>query len=502
VVILDIDLHHGNGTQEIVWRLNALAHKQLQALAAKKNASPRKGSPKKPTIPPEEPRPPLQIFYGSLHDVNSYRKLASLLLSRKGSMLTWRTLLPACEELDPALIAAASLSIDGQAGGQYVRNVHLEDYSTSHEFHTSLYPSYTGALFGSALSFLRKTRADPAKSLVFVSAGFDASEHEYQGMSRHSRKVPTGFYRRFGVDVAEFADAHAGGKLVAVLEGGYSLRALSTGVGSLRGSLSLSRQSRGSVKADVEVRIAVRGFVDPTPYLEYEKEQGEDWWDGKLLAKYERLLPPTHTAAFQASKPKSGYTNGSGRKAEVEEAWFGAVRDAFERMEGAMPDRDPPVPAALAPRAVKAEEAEPLPWAATRQTRSRAVTPAATPTQRAKKTVAPPVPPTVPRVAQQANVPAELVSVLSTAETVVIPIREDAPLAAEQEAVQPAPAGPAAPEDGDGVSTPVADSRTQELQTIQLQQDASAASARPGKPLVRFTFKAGAIAPPPPVVTP
>ena len=82
VVILDIDLHHGNGTQEIVWRLNALAHKQSQALAAKKNASPRKGSPKKPTVPPEEPRPPLQLFYGSLHDVNSYREPVCLCCSR------------------------------------------------------------------------------------------------------------------------------------------------------------------------------------------------------------------------------------------------------------------------------------------------------------------------------------------------------------------------------------------------------------------------------------
>ena len=174
----------------------------------------------------------------------------SSLLSRRRSLLTRPTLLPACEELDPTLIAAASLSIDGQAGGQYIRNVHLESYSTPDEFHFSLYPSYAAALFPAALSFLRKTRADPTKTLVFVSAGFDASEHEYQGMSRHGRRVPTDFYRRFGRDVADFADAHAGGKLVAVLEGGYSLRALSTGVGSLRGSLCFSLSSRADI-ADV-----------------------------------------------------------------------------------------------------------------------------------------------------------------------------------------------------------------------------------------------------------
>jgi histone deacetylase HOS3 len=52
-------------------------------------------------------------------------------------------------------------------------------------------------------------------------------------MSRHGARVPTTFFQRFGRDVIAFADEAAGGKLIAVLEGGYSQRALSSGAGSL-----------------------------------------------------------------------------------------------------------------------------------------------------------------------------------------------------------------------------------------------------------------------------
>ena len=48
-------------------------------------------------------------------------------------------------------------------------------------------------------------------------------------MSRHSRRVPTSFYHQFAVDARAFAEEHASGKLVSVLEGGYSDRALISG---------------------------------------------------------------------------------------------------------------------------------------------------------------------------------------------------------------------------------------------------------------------------------
>jgi histone deacetylase HOS3 len=48
-------------------------------------------------------------------------------------------------------------------------------------------------------------------------------------MSRHNRKVPTSFFYRFTRDVCAFADKWAQGRIVSVLEGGYSDKALLSG---------------------------------------------------------------------------------------------------------------------------------------------------------------------------------------------------------------------------------------------------------------------------------
>ena len=48
-------------------------------------------------------------------------------------------------------------------------------------------------------------------------------------MSRHNRRVPAAFYYRFAVDARAFANEVAGGRLISVLEGGYSDRALISG---------------------------------------------------------------------------------------------------------------------------------------------------------------------------------------------------------------------------------------------------------------------------------
>ena len=48
-------------------------------------------------------------------------------------------------------------------------------------------------------------------------------------MSRQQRKVPTSFYHRFAQDARSFAQQHAKGRLISVLEGGYSDRALTSG---------------------------------------------------------------------------------------------------------------------------------------------------------------------------------------------------------------------------------------------------------------------------------
>lgn len=48
-------------------------------------------------------------------------------------------------------------------------------------------------------------------------------------MQRHNRRVPASFYYQFARDACDFADRVAQGRLISVLEGGYSDRALISG---------------------------------------------------------------------------------------------------------------------------------------------------------------------------------------------------------------------------------------------------------------------------------
>ena len=82
--------------------------------------------------------------------------------------------------------------------------------------------------------FIRQAQVDNIFCVSFAhflafSCGFDACEHEYPSMSRHNRRVPTSFYYHFAKDAQALADKYANGKLVSVLEGGYSDRALISG---------------------------------------------------------------------------------------------------------------------------------------------------------------------------------------------------------------------------------------------------------------------------------
>ena len=86
---------------------------------------------------------------------------------------------------------------------------------------------------------------------MFLSAGFDASEHETPSMSRHNRKVPTSFFHRFTLDACAFANKWAQGRIVSVLEGGYSDKALLSGaMAHLTGLVDGARPSEKDTGAD------------------------------------------------------------------------------------------------------------------------------------------------------------------------------------------------------------------------------------------------------------
>jgi histone deacetylase HOS3 len=189
IVILDIDLHHGNGTQSIVWQINEEAYQTRLAAEA--------GAP---------PKPGLHVYYGSVHDILSFP----------------------CEDGKPDKVQAASVSIHGPHG-QYIENVHFEPFESEEQFWDAHYRGAYSKLLSKAEDFVKSTGGTSDDTLVFISAGFDASEHETPSMSRHNRKVPTSFFYRFTQDVCAFANKWAQGRIVSVLEGGYSDKALLSG---------------------------------------------------------------------------------------------------------------------------------------------------------------------------------------------------------------------------------------------------------------------------------
>ncbi|KAK0554840.1 histone deacetylase [Tilletia horrida] len=299
VVILDIDLHHGNGTQSLAWRINqetlasdiqrdariaayqqalasshspkanrtshhhgghrkspsktsASAHNDapltaettgLQPAQPPSTAASAGSSPPAPLLPPDLPPRGLKIFYGSLHDIESYP----------------------CETGDPELVRDASTCIEG-SHGQWIWNVHLDSYANEAEFE-QLYTAKYSALFTQARRFARSTSSDPARTLVLISAGFDACTHEYSTMSRHGRSVPVSFYSRFANDSVALAEEIAGGKVVSILEGGYSDRALSSAAMALVSGLA--------------------GYV-PSPISAGNGGGCEEWWEVESLLKLEK----------------------------------------------------------------------------------------------------------------------------------------------------------------------------------------------------------------------
>jgi histone deacetylase HOS3 len=257
--ILDFDLHHGDGSQEITWNHN------YKATTAPRNAAPHKKT---------------AIGYYSLHDINSYP----------------------CEAGDPDKVRNASVCLDG-AHGQSIWNVHLDTWETEDQFWT-LYQTKYLVLLDKARNFLRqhtqRLYANPTgprpKAAIFISAGFDASEWESTGMQRHKVNVPTEFYARFTADVVRMSQEEGlgvDGRVISVLEGGYSDRALMSGVLShISGLGSESADNSLASAMDSGMNLSEMKPKDtlqqPSNHVEYDKE----WWSSPLLAEIEALVDP------------------------------------------------------------------------------------------------------------------------------------------------------------------------------------------------------------------
>ncbi|MCJ1335515.1 hypothetical protein MMC09_000786 [Bachmanniomyces sp. S44760] len=206
--IIDFDLHHGDGSQSITWSHNT------KALSRPKNT-------------PMSQR--TAIGYFSIHDINSYP----------------------CEFGDEDKVRNASLCLEN-AHGQTIWNVHLQPWRSIAEF-WDLYETKYSVLLSKTRCFLRthserirglSTHANP-RAAIFISAGFDASEWESPGMQRHKVNVPTDFYARFTADIVALSEEEGlsvDGRVISVLEGGYSDRALTSGVLSHMSGLTASTE--------------------------------------------------------------------------------------------------------------------------------------------------------------------------------------------------------------------------------------------------------------------
>lgn len=248
--IIDFDLHHGDGSQTITWNHNRDAHNMLNP----KNASAHKKTP---------------IGYYSLHDINSYP----------------------CEMGDEDKVRNASTCVHN-AHGQSIWNVHLEPWKSLPDF-WRLYESRYRILLEKAQSFLlhhsellRQSGVEP-KAAIFLSSGFDASQWEMEGMQRHQVNVPTDFYAQFTADVVALSqqpDLGVGGRIVSVLEGGYSDRALTSGVLShLCGLTHGLEEVNAYDSASLTPVIAEDAVAEPVQY-------DPDWWSAEQLEQLEAMV--------------------------------------------------------------------------------------------------------------------------------------------------------------------------------------------------------------------
>ncbi|KAJ5024542.1 hypothetical protein J3E73DRAFT_329959 [Bipolaris maydis] len=165
---------------------------------------------------------------------------------------------------------------------------------------------------------LRTSPNHPApKAAIFLSAGFDASEWETAGMQRHSVNVPTEFYARFTRDVVRLAEEEGTsvqGRVISVLEGGYSDRALTSGVmshlsGLVDGQVWTDAKLATGLASSVRDRLGALSVDDQHVLMQSVETEatplGYDpfWWHSTHLTELENLVNPAPLAVPKKPPP-------------------------------------------------------------------------------------------------------------------------------------------------------------------------------------------------------
>ena len=201
VVVLDFDLHHGDGTQDICWKRAGFKPEEEP-----EDSSYDDFGKKFAEFP--------KVGYFSMHDINSFPTESGF--ATKENIKNASTCIMNSHDLN-------------------IWNIHLSKWTTEEEFNV-LYRTKYRTLFAKADEFFRSAKLEmnqqgrPFKGLVVISAGFDASEFEQTSMQRHSVNVHTSFYTTFTKDALKLAQMHCHGKVLSLMEGGYSDKAICSGV--------------------------------------------------------------------------------------------------------------------------------------------------------------------------------------------------------------------------------------------------------------------------------
>jgi histone deacetylase HOS3 len=277
--IIDFDLHHGDGSQSLAFDQNVKYH----------------------NLPPERAKQMTSIGYFSLHDINSFP----------------------CENGDYDKVSAASVCLKGSFN-HWAWNVHLEPWKKPEEF-WKIYNEKYLVLLEQVRQFLQhhttrllqdKKNTRTPKATIFISAGFDASEHEGPNMQRHGVSVPTEFYARFTRDIVRLAEEEGTGvegRIVSVLEGGYSDRALTTGVlshlsGLTDGQVFSNALSTGPVSEALQQPSGVSTLGATSAAQAIPLSYNVDWWHKTQLEELaKRAKPAPPVAPGRARRANRGY---------------------------------------------------------------------------------------------------------------------------------------------------------------------------------------------------
>ncbi|GJE96997.1 hypothetical protein PsYK624_132070 [Phanerochaete sordida] len=178
--VFDIDLHHGDGTQRLIL----------------------------------ENRLGPSFFYGGIHDAKSFP----------------------CTDSEGQREALVQVARGEHTRCLGIHNVPLRAHRKPARFWEAYRTTYSAIITRATEAI--EVSGDADDVLVIISCGFDASEHEDPHISLGKVHVPTEFYRRFTAEACAFADKYASGRLVSVLEGGYSDHALVSGTMAHVGALA------------------------------------------------------------------------------------------------------------------------------------------------------------------------------------------------------------------------------------------------------------------------